>query len=128
GSSASGQRADTEGAGSATATAPATATRAESAAAATAEAAAAGKVDAADITRADTGVPRGMDLAGVVDRDAIVLPVVEQDVGVTLAGRRAVQVVDRQRAIGHTTPVVVVEPGVDVREIHGLGVDVLRAL
>src|SRR5690606_19724951 len=36
---------------------------------------------AADITRADSGVPVWMNLAGVVRRDAIVLPVVKQDVG-----------------------------------------------
>src|SRR5690606_11769275 len=96
-------------------------TSAEGAAAATAEAAAtAGKVDASDITRAHTGVPRRMDRAAVVDGDAVVLAVMEQDVGGTHAGRGAVQIVDRQRAVGHATPVVIVEPGVDVREIHGL--------
>src|SRR6478752_385509 len=69
-----------------------------------------------------------MNLAGVVRGDAVVLAVVDQNIGIRDAGRRAVQIVDRRSPVGRTTPVVTVEPGVDLREIHGLGIDVFRTL
>ena len=47
----------------------------------------------------------------VVGDDAVVLAVVEHDVGIGDAGHRTVQVVDRQGPVGRATPVVVVEPG-----------------
>jgi hypothetical protein len=37
-----------------------------------------------------------MNLAGVVRGDAVVLAVVEQNIGIRDAGRRSVQIVDRQ--------------------------------
>ncbi len=55
-------------------------------------------------------------------------PSVQQDIGVGNARRRTVQIVDRQGPVGRTTPVVIVEPGIDLREIHGLGIDVFRTL
>src|SRR5690606_30296024 len=98
----------------------------------TAEAAArtagAADVHGTDVTLAQHGIPGLLDLAAGVRGDAVVLAVVQKDVGVTHAGRRAVQVVDGQSLPGSTAPVVVVEPGVDVREVHLLRVDVLRAL
>ena len=69
-----------------------------------------------------------MNLAGVVRGDAVVLAVVDQNIGVRDAGRRAVQIVDRQGPVGHSTPVVTIEPGVDFRKVHGLGIDELRTL
>src|SRR5690606_18349058 len=85
-------------------------------------------VQATDVTLAQHGVPGLLHLAGGIGGDAVVLAVVEQDVGVTHAGGRAVQVVDGQALVGTGTAVVVVEPPVDVREVHRLGIDVLRAL
>src|SRR5205085_10708487 len=87
-----------------------------------------GELNAPDITRTHSGVPRPLDLAGVVRGDAVVLAVVDQHIGIRYAGRRAVQIVDRRGPVGRTTPVVTVEPGVDGREIHGLGIDVFRTL
>src|SRR4029453_17619429 len=84
------------------------------------------ELHASDITRAHGGVPGGMHLAGVVRGDAVVLAVVDQDIGVRDAGRRAVQIVDRQSPVGGTAPVVTIEPGVDFRKVHGLGIDELR--
>src|SRR5690606_16437248 len=108
------------------------AARARSAGATTAEAAArttgAADVHGTDVTLAQHGIPGLLDLAAGVRGHAVVLAVVQQDVGVTHAGRRAVQVVDGQALPGSTAPVVVVEPGVDVGEVHRLRVDVLRAL
>ena len=57
-----------------------------------------------------------MDLAAVVGDDAVVLAVVEQDVGIGDAGHRTVQVVDGQGPVGVATPVVVIEPGIDISE------------
>ena len=37
-----------------------------------------------------------MNLAGVVQHDAVVLAVVDQNIGIRDAGRRAVQIVDRR--------------------------------
>src|SRR5207302_590558 len=85
------------------------------------------EIQAADITRAHRGVPGGMNRTAVVSDDAVVLAVVEHDVGIGDAGRRTVQVVDGQGPVAHATPVVVIEPGIDFREIHGLGIDEFRA-
>src|SRR6185369_15606761 len=77
------------------------------------------ELKASDIPRTHRGVPGRLDLAGVVRGDAIVLAVVDQNIGVRNAGRRSVDIVDRRGPIGRTTPVVTVKPGVDLREIHG---------
>ncbi len=68
-----------------------------------------------------------MDHTGVVSDDAVVLAVVEHDVGIGDAGHRTVQVVDRQGPIGVAAAVIIIEPGIVFREIHRLGVDELRA-
>src|SRR4029434_5327418 len=86
------------------------------------------ELKASDIPRTHRGVPGRLDLAGVVRGDAIVLAVVDQNIGVRDAGRRSVQIVDRRGLVGRTTPVIAVEPGIDLREIHGLGIDVFRTL
>ena len=67
-----------------------------------------------------------MNLTGVVSGDAVVLAVVDQDIGVTHATHRAVEVVDCCSAISHATAVVVIEAGIDVRKIHRLGIDEFR--
>ena len=85
------------------------------------------QIQASDIAGAHRGVPGGMDLAAVVGDDAVVLAVVDHDVGIGDAGGRTVQVVDRRGPIGRAAPVVVVESGIDVGEIDRLGVDVFRA-
>ena len=69
-----------------------------------------------------------MNLAGVVRGDAVVLAVVDQNIGIRDAGRRAVQIVDRRGPVGRTPPVVTIKPGVDFRKVHGLGIDELRTL
>src|SRR5439155_26639495 len=74
------------------------------------------------------GVLGAVKYAGVVWGDAVVRGVVDQNIGIRAAGRRAVQGVARRGPVGRTTPVVTVEPGVDLREIHGLGIDVFRTL
>src|SRR5678816_3949529 len=79
-----------------------------------------------DIARAHGGVPGRLDLAGVVSDDAVVLAVVEHDVGIGDAGHRTVQVVDGQGPVAHATPVVVIESGIDSRKIHRLGIDEFR--
>ena len=67
-----------------------------------------------------------MNLTGVVSGDAVVLAVVDQDVGVRLATHRAVEVVDCGGPIRHATAVVVIEAGIDVRKIHWFGIDEFR--
>jgi len=67
-----------------------------------------------------------MNLTGVVGGDAVVLAVVDQDVGVRLATHRAVEVVDCCSAIRHAAAVVVIEAGIDVGKIHRLGIDEFR--
>src|SRR5688572_7586930 len=52
------------------------------------------EIQATDITRAHRGVPGGMNRTAVVSDDAVVLAVVEHDVGIGDAGHRTVQVVD----------------------------------
>ena len=84
------------------------------------------EIQATDITRAHRGVPGRLDLAGVVSDDAVVLAVVEHDVGIGDAGHRTVQVVDGQGPVAHATPVVVIESGIDFRKIHRLGIDEFR--
>ncbi len=84
------------------------------------------EIQATDITRAHRGVPGGMNLTAVVSDDAVVLAVVEHDVGIGDAGHRTVQVVDRQGPVAHATPVVVIESGIDFRKIHRLGIDEFR--
>src|SRR4029079_12156858 len=64
------------------------------------------ELNASDIPRAHRGVPGWLDLARVVGGDAVVLAVVEQNIGIRDAGRRAVQIVDRRGPVGRTTPVV----------------------
>src|SRR5678815_950645 len=59
------------------------------------------EIQTTDITRAHRGVPGGLDLAGVVSDDAVVLAVVEHDVGIFDAGHRTVQVVDGQLSLIH---------------------------
>ena len=84
------------------------------------------RIQATDITRAHGGVPGRLDLAGVVSDDAVVLAVVEHDVGIGDAGHRTVQVVDRQGPVADATPVVIIESGIDFRKIHRLGIDEFR--
>src|SRR5262249_2194089 len=81
------------------------------------------EIQATDITRAHRGVPGGMNRTAVVSDDAVVLAVVEHDVGIADAGHRTVQVVDGQGPVAHATPVVVIESGIDFRKIHRLGID-----
>ena len=69
-----------------------------------------------------------MNLTGVVGDDAVILAVVEHDVGIWDAGHRAVQVVDRQGPIGVAAAVIIIEPGIVCREINRLGVDEFRSL
>src|SRR5690606_38119943 len=69
------------------------------------------------------GVPGRLDHATVVRGDAVVLAVVDQDVGIRNAGHGTVEVMDRRRPVRHATAVVVVEAGIDVREVHRLGID-----
>src|SRR5690606_22588720 len=78
------------------------------------------ELDAPDVARAHRSVPGGLDPAGVVRGDAVVLAVVDQHIGIGNAGRRTVQVVDGRGPVGHAIAVVAVEPGVDPREIHRL--------
>ena len=84
------------------------------------------EIQATDITRAHRGVPGGMNRTAVVSDDAVVLAVVEHDVGIGDAGHRTVQVVDGQGPVAHATPVVVIESGIDFRKIHRLGIDEFR--
>src|SRR5687767_13242544 len=84
------------------------------------------QIQAADITRAHGGVPGRLDLAGAVSDDAVVLAVVEHDVGIADARHRTVQVVDGQGPVAHATTVVVIESGIDFRKIYRLGIDEFR--
>ena len=86
------------------------------------------EIQAPDVAGADRGMPGRLDLAAVIRRGAVELAVVQQDIGVSDAGRGAVEVVDRQGAVRRSTPVVVVESLVVLREMHRLGIDVLRRL
>src|SRR5262245_52188602 len=85
-----------------------------------------GEIQAADITLAHRGVPGRLDLAGVVGDDAVVLAVVEHDVGIGDAGHRTVQVAERQGPILGAAAVVIIEPGIVFRELDRLGVDEFR--
>src|SRR5688572_17863936 len=73
---------------------------------------------ASDITRAHGGVPGGMNVAGVVRGDVVVLAVVNQDIGIRLAADRAVQVLEARGPPRHTTPVVIIKSAVDFRKMH----------
>src|SRR5690606_11231869 len=77
------------------------------------------RIQAADVTGANRGVPGAVDVAAVVGGNRVVLAVVEQDVGVGLAAHRAVKIVDRQRAPCTAAAVVVVEAPVVFREMYG---------
>ncbi len=84
---------------------------------------------ASDITRAHSGVPRGLNFAGFfISGDAVVFTIMDQDEGVTHATHRAVQIVDHCVPVGNTTPVVIIESGIDVREIHRLRINEFRTL
>ena len=72
-------------------------------------------------------VPGGMDFTAGVGDHAVVLAVVEHDVGIGDAGHRTVQVVDRQGPICVAAAVIIIEPGIVFREIYRLGVDEFRA-
>src|SRR5687767_10631529 len=67
-----------------------------------------------------------MNLAGVVRGDAVVLAVMDQNIGVGDAGRRPVQIVDGHGPVANTTWVVTIKPGFNLRKVPGLGFDVLR--
>src|SRR5690606_4130949 len=75
------------------------------------------EIQATDITRAHRGVPGRMDFTGVVGDDAVILAVMEHDVGIGDAGHRSVQVVDRQGPICVAAAVIVIESGIEFREI-----------
>src|SRR5690606_7114721 len=86
------------------------------------------EIQATDITRAHGGVPGRMDFTGVVRDDAVILAVMEQDLGIGDAGHRPVQVPERQGPICVAAAVIIIEPRIEFREIDRLGVDEFRTL
>ena len=68
-----------------------------------------------------------MNHTAVVRGDAVVLAIVQQDMRIWDSGHRTVQVAERQGPICVAAAVIVIEPGIEFREIDRLGVDEFRA-
>src|SRR5690606_29190987 len=82
---------------------------------------------ATDIARANGRVPSGLELTSPVDRDALVLALVQDDVGVRDTADRAVRVVEHRGPEAPIAVIVVAPLALHRREIHGLRVDEVRA-
>src|SRR5690606_21934699 len=85
--------------------------------------------EAPDVAPAHGGVPVGLHLTGrLVERDAVVDAVVDEDEGIRGAADRAVLVADHRSLVGRAAGVVVAPLAFHRREVHRLRIDELRAL